>query len=705
MRKILEGKWITLFMGFAFFFMLIHYYGFFSDGSLYLLQVVHYIDPSRFENDVPYMFGNQDSYSFFSPIVSVFFKIFGINIGGIIATLIGQLLWCISAMIFFKCWLEKYVGREYFLPAFFSFLIVFCAKQCYCGIIGFYFVEPILVARFYSIAFIFLGMAFIPAEKKYTSFSFFFIASLLHPLMGIWGVILWLFLFFPRYRIFVVVVVLLSPLTGFFHIGKFDFYSADWLNRPLEYTPTFEDSITYAVLIAFWVAMWRRIENLFISKFSLNMLIVILCALYLQYVGAYSEHILLHQVQPFRVWWIALMSAVPVFCAYIKQLYRNNVLLEIRDCLVLFVSMAAFTCCQHLVVLAVPLILLLLFFWNRRKFYVPYLFSRLIYVTFFFVLALEIGLNNFIQLSIGHGFMDPQLAIKWIDVPDYLMPIRMILLLVVMAVCVFERRFWQAVVFGISFCNNHFLILPLFAVLFCFWGDLKSLFGKILFVVMIAVSLTELIGTADTNVQIGISFIIVVLVFSSVLIALYFKHFVKSFVLCVWFALTCLISWDIFVWDNRTIERKLDEKQMDAFFDNPVFPQIRNRGRILMVENREFTLLSRFKFLTGNYGDESIHVGEVFYKDQFHEALRRKSALFYGDSSRRDFSHYRETINMVYANPDTLLSRTKYLCDIGDISHLATDYGNLPLFKTDSVYLDVKKKYFFLYECPIAFVK
>ena len=99
MDDLLKSKWIVYFVGLAAFFMLIHYYGFFSDASLYLLQVIHFLDPSRFENDVPFMFGNQDAYSIFSPIVAVFFKIFGVNAGGMVATLIAQLFWCLASIL------------------------------------------------------------------------------------------------------------------------------------------------------------------------------------------------------------------------------------------------------------------------------------------------------------------------------------------------------------------------------------------------------------------------------------------------------------------------------------------------------------------------------------------------------------------------------------------------------------------------------
>lgn len=696
---ILKSRFFLYFIGFAFFFLLIHYYGFFSDASLYLLQVIHFLDPSRFENDVPYMFGNQDSFSIFSPLISVFFKLFGVNFGGIIATLIGQLMWCFASLLFFERWIRKYVGKEFVLPVYMAFMVIFCAKQCYCGYIGFYFIEPLLVARFFSLSFIFWGLAFFLSNRKIIPLAFFFVASLFHPLMGGWGLALWAFFHFPQIRIPVVIVTLLSPLSGFLHIGKLDFYPADWLDRPLEYTPSLENSVNFAVLVAFWFSMWKRIGNAVVSKFSLNMLVVVLMALYLQYIGTWTEHILLYQVQPFRVWWIALMPALAVFCVYIKERYDSNVSLEVRDGAVVFVAMATFTNYQNPIVLGIPILSLLVCFRSAKKMYLNSLLAKFILGLGFIVVASEMALNNFIHYSLGEGIGLASLAIKLINMPIYIEPLRMFWLLVMLIVSLSLRKFWLAIAFGLAFCNNHFVLLPLFAIVFGLFENLRAYVKKSLLILTISISFIELVGSADANVEIGGWFIIATIAFVSTLVALYEKCSLKMYAVLVSLFVVCLLLWDVAVWDNRSIERIDDEKQMDAFLYNPLFPQIKNRGQLLVVENQEFPLLSRFKFLSGNYGDETIYVGEVFYKGQFHEAKHRKRALFYGDTTIQGAPNYREAIEMLYSRPDTLLSRVRYLCGIGEVSNLASDYMDLPLQKVDSVYLEVKKKHVYLYSC------
>ena len=160
-----------------------------------------------------------------------------------------------------------------------------------------------------------------------------------------------------------------------------------------------------------------------------------------------------------------------------------------------------------------------------------------------------------------------------------------------------------------------------------------------------------------------------------------------------------IILYDIRRWDVRDEIQVLDERQMDAFFAETIFPQIKDRGRILFVEDKETPLQSRFKFLTGTYADETINIGEIFFKGQYFEAMRRKNALLLGDTVLGDWGIYSERIAKVYANPDTLLARVNNLCKFHEITHFATDYANMHLLKVDSVFLDVKQKYMWLYEC------
>lgn len=85
-----ELKKYSIFYSIAifFFFSIARYFGYAEDAGRYLLQVVNYLHPERFVNDVPFMYGNQDSFTIFSPFISLFYKAFGVNAGGMVATFV-----------------------------------------------------------------------------------------------------------------------------------------------------------------------------------------------------------------------------------------------------------------------------------------------------------------------------------------------------------------------------------------------------------------------------------------------------------------------------------------------------------------------------------------------------------------------------------------------------------------------------------------
>ena len=177
------------------------------------------------------------------------------------------------------------------------------------------------------------------------------------------------------------------------------------------------------------------------------------------------------------------------------------------------------------------------------------------------------------------------------------------------------------------------------------------------------------------------------------------KEYSRNALVPFFVLLISLSAWDVYRWDSRNEIVALNEKQMDAFFVAPIFPQVKDRGKLLFTVDYETPIQSRMNFMTGAYADESIYVGEVFYKEQFMESNRRRSALLTGSSKMVHLGKFKEEIYKVYTSSDSLLARVHYLCGAGEITHFATDYANMPLPKQDSLYLKVKKKYVYLYKC------
>ena len=667
MIDLLKKKWFVYTAGLFFFFILFRYYGYFEDAGRYLLQVVHFLHPERFVNDVPFMFGNQDSFTVFSPLLVVFFKIFGVNHGGMVAVFLLELLWGIAAITLFVCWTRLWGLHTWALPSFMACLVVLTNKTYGSGAY-FPIIDHILVARFAAEIFILFGLAFLWSKNRFVSLVMFLLAAVLHPLMGGWGIPLWLLYHYPKMRWLIGVAAVIAPLTAFLHVGRFDFYPVDWFGNRLPFTPTGEDAFFFAGILVFWWLVWKFSKNCAVSRFASVVFWLCLVGIFWQYAGILMRHQLLVQAQPYRVLWLSFIPMVPVAILCLRETFRE----EFRFSL-----------------------------WLVAK---PKL-VRAIFGTSLLFFVVSSFLGNIVQLALEQDIGNMGIALSLMDLPEYLLPIHKVLLGILVIICLAERRFWLAASFGLSLFNGCFTILPMIAIVFYVFPSIKGLFKDLLIAAAIILSFVEYLSALQASplVDSGLySSVFFGALFALVIWIIRWNNSSKQKHLWLLFLLmfVAFVAWDGAKWDVRSESRILDERQMDVFFDETVFPQIQDRGRILFVENGESPLQSRFKFLTGTYADETINIGELFYKGQFQEATKRKNALLLGDSILGNWDDYTREIAKVYANPDTLLARAQYLCAAGEITHFATDYADMPLSKEDSVFLDIKHKYVWLYKCP-----
>lgn len=667
MINLLKKKWFVYTAGLAFFFVLFRYYGYYEDAGRYLLQAVHFLHPERFVNDVPFMFGNQDSFTVFSPLLVIFFKIFGVNYGGMVAVLLLEFLWGLATITLFVRWTKLWGFPAWALPAFIACIAVITNKTYGSGAY-FPIVDHILVARFAAEVFILFGLAFLWSKNKFVSLVMFLLAAVLHPLMGGWGIPLWLLYHYPRLRLPLSIAALLAPLTCSLHVGRLNLYPSDWFGGRLPFTPTGEDALFFAGILVFWWLVWKFSKNYAVSRFAFVVFWLCLVGIFWQYVGILMRHQLLVQVQPYRALWLGFIPIVPVAILCLWETFRE----ESRFSL-----------------------------WLASR-------PRLVQTIFglsllFFVVSAFLG--NMVQLALEQNIGNMGMALSLMDLPDFLMPVHKVFLGILMIICLAKHRFWFAISFGLSLFNGCFTILPMIAIVFYLIPSVKGVFKDLLVSTAIVVSFVEYLSALQASPLVDSGLwepIFLGVLFALVVWIIYWnnsskqKHLWLPFILM----LAAVAIWDIAKWDVRSESRILDERQMDAFFDETVFTQVQDRGKILFVENGESPLQSRFKFLTGTYADETINIGELFYKGQFQEATKRKNALLLGDSIWGNWGIYTQEIAKVYANPDTLLARVQYLCTVGEITHFATDYADMPLFKEDSVFLDIKRKYVWLYKCP-----
>ena len=667
MLALLKNKWFIYVAGLAFFFILFRYCGYFEDAGRYLLQALHSLYPERFVDDVPFMYGNQDSFTVFSPLLIVFFRIWGVNHGGMVAVLLLEFFWGVAAITLFVRWFKQWGKLEWALPCFIACLVVLTNKIYGSGDY-FLIIDHILVARFAAEGFILLGLAFLCSRNRYVSLVMFLLASALNPLMGGWGIPLWLVFHYPRLCCPLTIAVVLAPLTGFLHVGRLDFFPSDWFEGALPFSPVGNDALVFSGILVFWWTAWKFSKNANVSRFAKVIFWLCLMGVFWQYVGTGLRHQLLAQAQPYRVLWLTFVPMVPVASLGLWDYFREPSVFSR---------------------------------WLDGK-------TRLLQVVFgasLVFLVVSGLLDNVVKLALEQNYERIDVAFLQ-DVLACLAPLNKGILVMLLVACLARRRFWLAAAFGVSLLNGSLTILPMIATVYFLFPSINGWLKNLLVSVAVVFSLFEYLSSliASPLLKHGAQgFVFLILLFVLVFWVACLCGSSRSRAVWIPFSIMIVlfVLFDISNWDSRSEWSVSDERQMDAFFDKPIFPQVQNRGRMLFVESREFPLQSRFKFLTGTYADRTINIGDFFYRGQFLDARFRKNALLLGDTALGNWGNYIERIADIYASPDSLLSRVRFLCGIGEISHFVSDYDNMALPRQDSAYLKVKHKFVWLYGCPV----
>lgn len=659
MSNLFERKWLIYLIGVCFFFALVHYLGFYEDAGRYLLQVINFLHPERFTDDVPFMYGNQDSFTIFSPIISIFYKLLGVNKGAILATLTIQLLWCIFAIRLMISWASHANCLKYALPIF-IICIATINNRMYGSGNYFPILENILVARFLAITLVLGGFSQFFNKNKFYSLSYFLVAFVIHPLTGGWGLPLWIFFHYPKFKYPILLAAILFPLTAFFHVGLLDFYSADWSYATNCFTPQNKDFVTYALILTFWIFMFKLLEKKSFSNFCLNMFWICLVGFYFQLMGAYTGHMLLYQAQPYRVQLFCAIPMFPIFAIFAHDFFSKSDLFS------------------------------LIFLSNKR-------IIKTFLVGSFIILICHTAFTTFSQIYFDSSWGNANTAKTLISVSSKIHFFPQAITFLLTLLFFISKKSHYFFIFLFSFLNPSITILPLVGIFLFLSPSLRENIKNVIIAFTSAYTFFEILtSTASNSVQEStIAFpLLLAVIFITLLTFL-----TKKAILPLIFLILAISVWDIYKWDARGKERQEAEAQMDTFFDQPIFPQIQNRGRILFVVDNEAPLESRFVFLSGTYADKTINIGEIFYKGQHFASIRRKGALFARDTNSINSKQILDGMHYVYNDPDTLSTRTTYLCNLNEISHLVTDFNHLALTKEDSIYLEQKKTFVYLYGC------
>lgn len=699
----------------TFFFAVNNYKGLVVDGPLYVLQVINTMHPERFVGDIAFAYGNQDSFSFFTPIYRFFIVHFGVEAGSRYLCLIMQSLFAVAWALTVKVVWEKY-GKDYlsliktpkswdnYFPIALCFLCmgVYAYGTPLSQTEFLRFVEGYAVSRLSSLVFGIAGIAFLFAERKIASLAFFIMGSLMHPLMAGWGIPLWMFVYYPQSIKFIIVGAVLLPLTILIDKVPFASYPEGWLTRPFNFAPTYDDIAKFVTFVTFFFVCAKKLQNAYVQKICNATATVIAIALYWWLWGGLGHHIFLYQVQCFRIEWICMVLVVPLFVLMSLKCYR---LYRVSGCF----STHDFAMVSFAVALFLPMHLLefavlgtILFARQERK-----LLPRIPQIVFLLISLMALCYQTYLRLNLeGMPLIILRNMSDAYKIADSLIMAECILAVIVAIHMVRKRRFVLSVALIVVCIFPPLQLLP---PVVCYAWMQPRLKKKIVFVLLLIAGVEGIL-----NYDIRVSHVAYPGPLASVLVLwgacavsliisrlITHRHFVRVIPFILFSVGTAAYAFAS--WDSRPAEMILSEKQMDAFIDNDIFanhPEIVDRGKVFYYVDGFAAAMPRLQFLNGGYYDENSLTGALFFEGQYREGNRRRNNLLLkrDDGQLSDYAKYRNFVGSVLSKRDSLVDRVGYLCNKGEITHIVSDcvLSNALL---DSTSLETLEKKVYLYSC------
>jgi len=672
----------------AVFFSLHHYVGFVNDGSLYLLQAVHYLDPTRFVDDVPFIAQNQDDFTIFSPIFAFALKLFGISLGGKLFCFSLQFLFCIS-FCFVARSIARIIGHErsaiFMVIAFF----LYYAHAIFFGAgIGLWVIENTSVARLLAQGIVFLGFVFFWDKWKYVSLLLFFIAMFTHPLVAGWALPIWFFYHCPKLRIPILCVGILSPLTVLLQRAPFISYSQLGIVPPFSVMDV--EYREYVGFISIYVTLSFLIENSAMRKFSRCILITMLIAVYLQVIGYLTENVFFYQVQPNRIKWICMAFAFPLIICFAQERIRrisDERLIVWGDvgfailCYCIFVGLniwgTLFSC-------------VLSFIHKKVKWVFLDRYLKSFVFCYAITLFLRILTQNMDNLYL-EGVYSNELAYRLFhDLNLVFEAVFKFLAFMMMSYLLLRKRFSCAAVYFVALVKSNFIFTPVLGFALLTAPLARKIHNKknvwILGVVLLDLVLFNSFWSGESSIAILLLVLFLLVELTKKTRALNFLVLILAFVLA--------LVYDIVNWDSRLNDQLNAEKQMDVFLERPIFDKVNNWGRTIVSVSGFFYDNPRAQFLVGTYYDKTSHSGEIFNDQLSREVLRRQNLLD-KECEKKGFKS-----NCVYNDGFASYKVFVDLCQLGEVNYLLSDMVFADGHLVDDRQLRVLKKNVYLYGCP-----
>lgn len=660
-----SNKRMLLPVSVLFFLCVNHFDGFEQDSILYTLQSINRLFPGRFIDDPAFMFGNQDAFSIFSIIYSLLIRLFPIDTAALLLTLLTHCGLAASFACLAYKWTKKFHCQGLALPITLFFFSVYAygefRNDMWSTIKT---IEAYPVARSLSLCFGFWGLAHLFDRNKWVSPIIFLAGSFIHPLTAGWGFPLWIFYHFSKTRLPIAAASLLLPATILIGKEPWAAYPPSWVYVGWDMEGIIPLVQGLALNLLFLIlASVKFIQNKALKKFIIAQTIVAAIAIYWFAASVFTHHIFLFQVQTFRILWLCQVSVVFIQFFVGLSLYatkiRKNKSLDIWDKVFLAITLVYWIDSAFVIVGAVVAAILLAA--KKKTFYGKIKVC---------LVCLWIAITAFSAYWIIFLHMQhlPELYQSYQTFIQELFAATAALALAVYFVC---PKLRIPVVVVTLLCATEIL-----------WGN--TLFPRQNF---------------------SIAYILSVAVLGAVGLAANSKTSLGKALPCGLLAIA-LAACAFQNYDHREAEQKAREKAMNQFVKEPPFPRIEKRGRILYSVKDFAGKLPRIHFLSGAYYDEQYEVGGLFFRGHAIEAESREKKVFLGaqptdDEWNKNMWQLRKHKASEYLfEKDSLITRTRHLCKMQEITHLITSIPELPFVKEDSLKLWYKNEQIYLHSCP-----
>jgi len=696
--NVLKNKHLPFLFAIPLFFSVYHYEGIVHDAVLYVTQYVYSINPLRFLGDPAFEFGNQDSLGFFSPIFGFFLELFGVSTGAFVYTILMQFACFVVVVFLVKSLLRRINQSIWVLPVTILLPVFFAHGIEFSHVSFFHYIELYACSRTLSTVLGMIALICLFDQKKLLSFFFILAGTAIHPITAGWCLPFWMFYFFPKTRIPVLVISLLFPLTFLLHWKTFDFFPEDWLIRPLVFSPSYELIAKNILLFVFFLILAIKFLSKEIRRISVALCLLIFIGFYWYIWGGAGEHIFLYQVQPWRVVWLPSIIAVPLgICSLTSSLRKamRGKCITTADLAVILLLLSFLASRNLILISGIALILVV----NKAKSISLKgwigIFAAILFVGFLVQQYLTWCLQDFPSFF-GFNY------IEFYRIRDSFLFYQFAFSVAFIVYFVKQKKFIPAIILILYVFFSRFMLLPVLALFLAFFPKENKLkyFGGVL--IIIVLMLFDGLIDVETRRQTLIEGVSRSFPWISIAAAMSLASigFVKKFSywgITVWLLVCSAVA--VFCYNSYSVQWQKTESQIDKYLHESIFPQIRERGKMLFFVTGELGVEPRLQFLTGSYLSRSTVVGSVFSKEHYRTGLERSHLLYLRERASQVKEYYvYSAILQKLAEPDTLIDRVKFLCGLNEISHLVTDKTPLPFVKEDSAMVRTDQKVF-LYGC------